>query len=602
MKKNIALFNQLRFFLSIAISKLFNKSWYLEKNKDIAKAGVNPYLHYLNHGGFEGRNPSPEFDSSWYLDTYKDVKEAGINPLIHYLHYGKKEGRAGQPPQNVPVDCSYKCPVCQEKVDAFMPLPSFYLEKNKVYDYSYTVDSVELINVEQYSCPHCGASDRDRLYALYLEKRIPQHYTKDKTLLLDIAPAPSLSQFINKHESIVHKTADQLIEDVDITNMPEVASDSYDVLICSHVLEHVPDNKKALAELFRVLKPGGWGIIMVPIVHTIEEIDEDPSLTDPTERRKRFGQDDHVRLYSKIGFTERVEAAGFNLKKLGVEHFGESDFKKYGITNNSVLYVVEKPHILPVLTILFVTYNHRNSIEKAMESVLEQSTSYPYEIWLCDDCSTDGTLEICESYAKKHPDRIKLFAQPTNTYSDLSKTFQVDAAVRNVKTKYFCILEGDDAWCDNTKIQIALDVLEENQKYVTFAHDVIYDDIVDGTKKSLVHGIHKAEIHNPMIFENARFLHPSARIYRNIIDFSENTERHHYWDIFLFYIYLDKGPLYYHDKIMSIHYLTGKGLWTSLEEAEKRRNEAMGYRKLNKYFNFKYDDFFTRKINELESA
>ena len=94
MRKIIALFRKLQDLYLISTSSFFDKNWYLEKNPDIAKAGVNPYLHYLRHGGFEGRNPSPKFDSSWYLDTYKDVKNRGLNPLIHYLRYGKKEGRS----------------------------------------------------------------------------------------------------------------------------------------------------------------------------------------------------------------------------------------------------------------------------------------------------------------------------------------------------------------------------------------------------------------------------------------------------------------------------------------------------------------------------
>jgi hypothetical protein len=134
---------------------------------------------------------------------------------------------------------------------------------------------------------------------------------------------------------------------VDITNMPEVPSNYYDILICSHVLEHVNDDKRALAELYRVLKPGGWGIIMVPIILTLAQIDEDPQVTDEAERWRRFGQFDHVRLYNKPGFVERVEAAGFALRQLGMDYFGESNFKRFGITGKSVLYVAEKRAATP---------------------------------------------------------------------------------------------------------------------------------------------------------------------------------------------------------------------------------------------------------------
>jgi predicted SAM-dependent methyltransferase len=108
------------------------------------------------------------------------------------------------------------------------------------------------------------------------------------------------------------------------------------------VLEHINDDKKALSELYRVLKPGGWGIIMVPIILTLDQIYEDPQITDGTERWRRFGQFDHVRIYNKTGFVGRMEAAGFNVRQLSVGYFGEYTFKTYGITNTSVLYVAEK--------------------------------------------------------------------------------------------------------------------------------------------------------------------------------------------------------------------------------------------------------------------
>ena len=336
----------------IATSGFFDKVWYLANNTDVANGKINPYLHYLNYGGFEGRDPGPNFNSRGYLETYQDVKEAGINPLIHYLRYGRKEGRLTQFPPDDTIGFPYRCPACGKKVRDFLPLSDFFMGNAKKYGYPYTTDDAETMNAEHYSCPHCGASDRDRLYACYLEKKMSQQRFDDNLLLLDIAPSPPLSIFITRFEKIVHKTADLLVEGVDmsidITNMPEVASNSFDILICSHVLEHVEDDKKALSELYRVLKPGGWGIIMVPIILTIDQIDEDPAVTDVAERWRRFGQYDHVRLYSKAGFIKRVEAAGFLLKQLGVDYFGEDDFERYGITKVSVLYIVEKeiPNIM----------------------------------------------------------------------------------------------------------------------------------------------------------------------------------------------------------------------------------------------------------------
>jgi len=81
----------------IQASDLFNVTWYLAHNPDVANAHVDPVSHYLRHGGFEERDPGPIFSSQGYLDTYSDVKKAGINPLVHYLRNGKQEGRTIQP-------------------------------------------------------------------------------------------------------------------------------------------------------------------------------------------------------------------------------------------------------------------------------------------------------------------------------------------------------------------------------------------------------------------------------------------------------------------------------------------------------------------------
>jgi hypothetical protein len=92
IKGNIAL---------IKSSDLFDEDWYLSNNPDVAQAKMDPILHYLCYGGFEGRDPGPNFQSAWYLATYEDVKTAGLNPLVHYITYGRGEGRAPHPGQTL---------------------------------------------------------------------------------------------------------------------------------------------------------------------------------------------------------------------------------------------------------------------------------------------------------------------------------------------------------------------------------------------------------------------------------------------------------------------------------------------------------------------
>lgn len=102
-------------------------------------------------------------------------------------------------------------------------------------------------------------------------------------------------------------------ERVDITDAPYPDA-SFDAIYCSHVLEHIEDDRKAMRELRRILKPNGWAVLMVPI--TVPRTYEDPSVTDPDERRRVFGQFDHVRRYGP-DFADRLTEAGFLVEALG---------------------------------------------------------------------------------------------------------------------------------------------------------------------------------------------------------------------------------------------------------------------------------------------
>lgn len=243
----------------------------------------------------------------------------------------------------------HHCAVCNRRVKAFNQLPGFYSENMKKYGFPYERE-LETCNFTDYSCPFCAASDRDRLAALYIRKCLVNDIKEKVINVLDIAPSPPLSRFLKNmnlpSREVSYRTADLFVEGVDdkvdITDMNIYRDGQFNFLICSHVLEHVPDDRKALRELYRVLKPGGRGVLMVPIALTIKETDEDPSVVTEADRWRRFGQFNHLRLYSKSGFVERVKEAGFSLKQYGNEFFGEKVFFQNGITPQSVLYIVEK--------------------------------------------------------------------------------------------------------------------------------------------------------------------------------------------------------------------------------------------------------------------
>ena len=163
--------------------------------------------------------------------------------------------------------------------------------------------------------------------------------------MLDIAPREALKNFLKSQPSIQYRSMDLLMEDVDdnldITDMKSYTDDQYDFFICSHVLEHIPDDAAAMKELCRILKPGGKGIVMVPINLELKETMEDAHCTDLHIRWKYFFQDDHVRMYAKTDFN-RLSAVGFSVEQLDLNWFSKETFKRYAIFPTSVLYVVTK--------------------------------------------------------------------------------------------------------------------------------------------------------------------------------------------------------------------------------------------------------------------
>lgn len=237
----------------------------------------------------------------------------------------------------------YYCPVKRIQVNKLFPLPSMYSDKLIEHNSDMKIEDFETINIEGYHCQESGSNDRDRLYAMFLNKLIDETPIGAKLKILDFSPSKPFEEYMRWNKSFDYVTADGLLDTydivVDVQNMVNLDDNTFDGVICSHVLEHVPDDVKAMKEIFRVLKPGGWAILMVPINLNRTEIDEDFTVTDIAERWRRFGQDDHLRVYSKKGYMERVQNSGFKLLELGKDYFGEFEMQRCGVTEQSILYL-----------------------------------------------------------------------------------------------------------------------------------------------------------------------------------------------------------------------------------------------------------------------
>jgi len=241
---------------------------------------------------------------------------------------------------------AYRCSVCGANLSRFKPIWKSFPRLLREHGFIHPIESIETCNMAAYSCPACGSSDRERLYALYLEDRLTRMSHTAPALCVDFAPSDALSKKLRGYAWLTYRTADLYrpgVDDrIDITNMTCYGDESVDVCICSHVLEHVPDDRKAMRELCRVLKPDGFGIVMVPLVVGVDETHEDLSMTDPGLRWKYFAQGDHLRLYGRRDFVRRLEESGFRVHQFDIEHFGAECFRRSGIHENSILYVVER--------------------------------------------------------------------------------------------------------------------------------------------------------------------------------------------------------------------------------------------------------------------
>ena len=242
-----------------------------------------------------------------------------------------------------------------------------------------------------------------------------------------------------------------------------------------------------------------------------------------------------------------------------------------------------------MLTAIIFTYNHKDSISRCIESILNQNTSYNYEIHIWDDCSIDGTSDICRKYAAKYKEKIKLTVQKKNTFCGPYLEMQSLSAINAIKTKYFCIIDGDDYWCDVNKIQIALDFLEMHPEYNGFAHDTLQKNSENSSGESYIHNLLNIDVKNPVTFSpNAPFFLTSSRIFRTC-----NYSDKHILpiDYLVYYYHLEKGPIYYYDKIMAVYMTSSLSTFASLDTKLIRSLNSMFPYKLFLLFG-RQKDFF----------
>lgn len=219
-----------------------------------------------------------------------------------------------------------ECPLCSAKYRKFMP-------------YGYVQSRANAL------CPHCLSLERHRLLWLYLTRETDLLTAFPRTL--HIAPEVCIMRHLKPHfrshpGQYITADLESPLADMhfDVQQIP-LSDNDVEVVICNHILEHVADDRQALRELYRILKPGGWGIVLSPVELSRADTFEDDTITDPAERTRIFGQYDHRRIYG-TDYAGRLQEAGFEVADIDyAATFTDAERKLYALPEDHI-YVVRK--------------------------------------------------------------------------------------------------------------------------------------------------------------------------------------------------------------------------------------------------------------------
>lgn len=211
----------------------------------------------------------------------------------------------------------FECNFCGAKYEKFVPRVPSTADIGAL-----TRHQVVYGGSENVFCPNCQSKARDRLvkYALDTYENI-----NDKQVL-HLSPEPVLYEYIKNKSKVItadldpeiYQTIDKKVRKEDATSF-SFSDNQFDIVIANHILEHIPDDRKAMLEIFRILKPDGRAVLQVPFSNTIDNTLEEPSIQDPERQSALFGQKDHVRIYKLTDFLDRLREAGFIVNYISPE-------------------------------------------------------------------------------------------------------------------------------------------------------------------------------------------------------------------------------------------------------------------------------------------
>jgi len=234
---------------------------------------------------------------------------------------------------------AFQCPFCHARLRGLLPFGATFpvLKEKRVVGAGYRRNAI---------CPVCRSWDRERLLYLYLLHE-SDLFSKPHRVL-HLAPESQLEKILRRNPDLAYVTGDLLAPNVmvrmDVTRIP-LPDASFDVVLCNHVLPQVPEDQKAMAELFRVMKPGGWAILQVAKSQTLDETIEDLSIATGQGREQAFGEKDSFRIYGR-DYNARLARAGFRVEEFSwldkPELFGGRE-NRFSLIQEERIHVARKP-------------------------------------------------------------------------------------------------------------------------------------------------------------------------------------------------------------------------------------------------------------------
>ena len=232
------------------------------------------------------------------------------------------------------------CPFCGREFGKFIP----YVNR---YQISLTADIVSGQSIGANKCPCCHSYDRERGLYFYLR----DHIALAGRRVLHVAPEDSLHEFIASSGCAEYVCGDldprsyypvsSTIRKIDLLAI-DYPDGHFDLAICNHMLEHIPDELAAMRQIFRVLRPSGIAILLAPIGAKLMTTHEDPSKQSPAERAEAFGQYNHVRIYAEADYLHRLRSVGFHTAAETVGLSEENVFR-FGINAREKIYLATRP-------------------------------------------------------------------------------------------------------------------------------------------------------------------------------------------------------------------------------------------------------------------